>query len=287
MRREALKGSKMRNKWISGYTVVALLAVLNLAGCYEPVNFPEVVSPPKPAVTIVPAYYRIIGTSVQGYPLVCQVIGTGPDVALVMATIHGSEPAGTPLVRRLARHLQENPELLDGRTVVLLPVANPDGMARENRYNAHGVDLNRNFEAANRVTDTHSGKTALSEPESRAIRQIVLDYKPDRIVSIHQPLNCIDYDGPAEPLASRMAEYCALPVKKVGARPGSLGSYAGVTLGIPIITFEMLETDSKLDSQTLWDRYGKSLIAAVVYPDKVDKVEPQRRQQKTVLSAGK
>lgn len=274
----------MRNKWTFGFTVGSLLAVLNLAGCYEPVNFPEVVSPPKPAVTIAPAYYRIVGTSVQGFPLVCQVIGTGTDVTFVMATIHGSEPAGTPLVRQLARYLQEYPDLLNGRTVVLLPVANPDGMARENRYNAHGVDLNRNFEAANRIMDGHSGRTALSEPESRAIRQLVLDYKPDRIVSIHQPLSCIDYDGPAGPLASRMAEYCDLPVKKIGARPGSLGSYAGVTLGIPIITFEMLLADSKLDSQTLWNRYGKSLVAAVVYPDKI---EPQRQQLRAGQTVGK
>ena len=283
-RRETLKGREMRNKWTFVSTVGALLAVLTLAGCYEPVNFPEVVSPPKPLVTILPAYYRIIGTSVQGYPLVCQVVGRGPDVTLVMATIHGSEPAGTPLVRRLARHLQEYPDLLNGRAVVLLPVANPDGMARENRYNAHGVELNRNFEAANRVTDGHSGQTALSEPEARAIRQLVLEYKPDRIVSLHQPLSCIDYDGPAEPLASRMGEYCDLPVKKVGARPGSLGSYAGVTLGIPIITFEMLPADSKLDSQALWDRYGKALVAAVVYPDKV---EPERQPLRAGLSAGK
>lgn len=275
---------EMHDKWTFRLTIVALFAVLNLAGCYEPVNFPQVAIPPKPAVTILPVYYRIIGTSVQGYPLLCQVIGLGSDVTLVMATIHGSEPAGTPLVRRLAKYLQEYPELMDGRTVVLLAVANPDGMMSENRYNAHGVDLNRNFEAANRVLDAHSGQTALSEPESRAIRQLVLDYKPDRIVTLHQPLACIDYDGPAGPLASRMADYCDLPVKKVGARPGSLGSYAGVTLGIPIVTFEMLPTDSKLDTQTLWERYGKALVAAVVYPDKVS---TKHQPTKAALSAGK
>ncbi len=279
-----MKERKMRNRRTFVLTVGALLAALTLAGCYEPVNLPEIVSPLEARVAIAPIYHRIIGTSVQGYPLMCQVIGQGPDVTLILATIHGSEPAGTPLVRRLARYLQEYPDLLNRRTVVLLPVANPDGMARDNRYNARGVDLNRNFEAANRIVDAHSGRTALSEPETRAIRQLILDYKPDRIVSIHQPLSCIDYDGPAGPLASRMAEYCDLPVKKLGARPGSLGSYAGVTLGIPIVTFEMLPTDSQLDSQTLWNRYGKSLVAAVVFPGAI---EPQRRQPRMGLSAGR
>ena len=66
-----------------------------------------------------------------------------------------------------------------------------------------------------------------------------------------------------------MAQYCALPVKKVGARPGSLGSYAGVTLGIPIITFEMTEADSKLNSEAIWQKYGRALLAAIVYPDAV------------------
>ena len=123
---------------------------------------------------------------------------------------------------------------------------------------------------ANRLDDRRYGRTALSEPEARAIEQLIVQYVPDRIVSIHQPLACIDYDGPGSALAARMAQFCDLPVKKLGARPGSLGSYAGVTLGIPIITFEMLRADSQLTSETLWQRYGKALLAAIVYPDSVE-----------------
>jgi protein MpaA len=66
-----------------------------------------------------------------------------------------------------------------------------------------------------------------------------------------------------------MTFYCDLPVKKLGARPGSLGSYAGVDLKIPIITFEMKASDSKLDSETLWRKYGRALISVIVYPDRV------------------
>lgn len=255
----------------------ALFAVSTLTGCFEPVNYPEIVSAPALRPGILPSSYHIIGNSVQNQPILCLVLGQGPDVTLVMATIHGNETVGTPLVRRLGAYLRENPDLLEGRTAVLLAVANPDGMARNIRYNAHGVDLNRNFEARNRVTDEHSGKTALSEPESQIIRDIIAQYKPDRIVSIHQPLACIDYDGPADALAKQMARYCSLPVKKVGARPGSLGSYAGVTLGIPIITVEMLPDDSKLDPQTLWSLYGKALIAAVVFPDAVESPSTRSR----------
>jgi protein MpaA len=257
----------MNKKWAKISTVCVLFGVLVFAGCVEPVRFPEIVG--ELPTVVFPAQYRIVGTSVQNRPIMCLVLGDGLDVTFIMATIHGNEAAGTPLVRRLAAHLRQHPEMLTGRKVVLMAVANPDGMANDSRYNAKGVDLNRNFDAANRVNSKETGLTSLSEPEARVIQQLILEYKPDRIVSIHQPLNCIDYDGPARMLADRMGQYCALPVKKLGAMPGSLGSYAGVTLGIPIVTFEMTEADSQLNSEALWQKYGRALIAAVVYPNPV------------------
>ncbi len=266
--------------------ICALLAVFALAGCYKPTVYPELVtpslipltplsttlqSPPSPKVPtfVIPGQYRIVGTSVQRLPILSFVLGQGSDVTFILATIHGDEPAGTPLVRRLGKYLQQQPHLMRGRRVVLLAVANPDGMAHNSRFNANGVDLNRNFPASNRLNDKQSGATALSEPETRLVKQLIEQYSPDRIVSIHQPLACIDYDGPGTTLAVRMAQYCDLRVKRLGPKPGSLGSYAGVDLGVPIITFEMLQDDSGLDSDTLWRRYGKALIAAIIYPDPV------------------
>jgi protein MpaA len=253
--------------------VCSLLPILALGGCYRPTEYPQVIAtlqmPTTPPPTIL-AQPRIVGTSVQNRPIMCTVFGQGPDVTLILAAIHGNEPAGTPLVRRLAEHLRQSPHLLAGRTVVLLPAANPDGLAYNSRFNANGVDLNRNFSTANRANSAEFGRTALSEPEARAIQQLIRQYSPDRIVSIHQPLGCIDYDGPAFGIASRMGQYCGLPVKKVGAKPGSLGSYAGLTLGIPIITFEMLPGDSSLSAEGLWQKYGRALLAAVVYPQRAD-----------------
>jgi len=257
----------MDKKWAKISTVCVLFAVMVFAGCVEPVRYPEIVG--ELPTFVFPSQYHIVGTSIQQRPIMCLVLGDGPDVTFIMATIHGNEPAGTPLVRRLATHLRQKPELLAGRKVVLMAVANPDGLVNGTRYNAKGIDLNRNFEAKNRVNRKETGLTALSEPEARAIKQVIRQYMPDRIVSIHQPLNCIDYDGPARMLAERMGQYCALPVKKLGARPGSLGSYAGVTLGIPIVTFEMLPADSQLNSQALWSKYGRALLAAILYPDPV------------------
>jgi protein MpaA len=63
-----------------------------------------------------------------------------------------------------------------------------------------------------------------------------------------------------------MAQYCNLPLKKLGAKPGSLGSHAGVTLGIPIITLELPKGADMFRSEYLWQQYGPALIAAVAYP---------------------
>ena len=243
-----------------------------------PATFARSIPPPstlqspsllKPTTFLVPGQYRIVGTSVRRLPILSFILGQGSDVTFILAAIHGDEPAGVSLVRRLGKYLQQQSHIMEGRRVVLLAVANPDGMAHRSRFNANGVDLNRNFPAANRVNDRQSGATPLSEPEARVIKKLIEQYSPDRIVSLHQPLSCIDYDGPGEDLAIRMFIYCGLPVKKLGARPGSLGSYAGVDLGIPIITLEMRPNDSKLDSETLWRRYGRALISTIVYPERV------------------
>ncbi len=195
-----------------------------------------------------------------------QILGEGNDTVLVMGAIHGNEPAGATLVNSLIDHLRSDRDLLEGRCVLLMPVANPDGLAAGTRENIRRIDLNRNFETSNRVDDETNGLRPLSEPESRAIQALLKDYAPSRMVSIHQPLSCIDYDGPARALAGRMAQYCALPIKKLGAKPGSLGSYTGETLGIPTITLELPADASKLSEQALWDKYGKALLAAVLFP---------------------
>ncbi len=183
-----------------------------------------------------------IGESHGGSPIIARQIGRGQDTGLlVIASIHGSEPAGRPVAEALADWAKSNPAALNGRRLVIVPNANPDGLALGRRLNRNGVDLNRNFPAGNRVERARYGEDPLSEPEAQALYQLIADYQPAAIVSIHQPLACIDYDGPAGELATAMAAACELPVKRLGSRPGSLGAYFGETLGRPIITLELPE----------------------------------------------
>ena len=251
------------------FTIWALLTLLIITGCSKPVSAPVIITElhPAPAIALTPAEHRIIGKSVQRRPIMCTVLGQGTHTTFILASIHGNEPAGTPLVHRLSEHLQQNTHLLQGRKVVLLPTANPDGMAHYSRYNANGVDLNRNFAAANRSNRARHGYTALSEPEASAIASVIRQYSPDRIISIHQPMTCIDYDGPAWALANHLAKHCDLPIRKLGAQSGSLGSYAGLTLRVPIITLELPGNADRLGEDSLWRQYGSALVAAVTYPN--------------------
>ncbi len=260
---------------IKQFYLSAACISLFIAGCHSdriapkitpedtvrPLRFPGEESIPE-------SRYHIAGFSVENRPIEYFDIGDGEDVTLILAAIHGNEQAGMLIARRIIQYLQEHPGILKNRKVVILPGANPDGIAGNTRCNARGVDLNRNFFTENRVNNDLFGTEAFSEPETRAIEQILREYVPDRIISIHEPLACVDYDGPGgEELAAHIADYCGLPLRKLGARPGSLGSYAEESLNIPIVTLELPEDAGELDSERLWFFYGSSIIASVIYPD--------------------
>ncbi len=218
-----------------------------------PVRRPE----PEPAPT---------GRSVQGRTITCHVFGAGDETVLFIGGIHGNEAASATLCKRLCLHLRARPEAAAGRRIVVVPAANPDGLAANTRANSRGVDLNRNFDSRNRKAIRRFGLNPLSEPESRFLQAVIDRYEPCRIVSVHQPLACVDYDGPARDLAAAIATASGLPVRKLGARPGSLGSAAGVDRKIPIVTLELPPGNAGGEGP-LWRTYGDALLAAITHGD--------------------
>lgn len=214
------------------------------------------------------AVLETIGSSVEGRPIICYNFGKGTRTLFIKASIHGTEGAGTPLAQRLMDWLEAHPDTLKNCRVLVMPVSNPDGLHYGKRFNVNGVDLNRNFPSGNRENKARFGTNALSEPESRALHDFILREKPDLIVAIHQPLNCVDYDGPAPAaaLAARLSRTTGLPVDKLGARPGSLGAWFGDTLGRPILTLEMPRTLTDFPDK-LWADYGPGLVDLVLHPE--------------------
>ena len=244
--------------------IIFLSLSLLLSGCAAPKKLPSEKIVPTTKVSRI-----IAGKSVQNRKIEYLKIGSGKNAVFFMASIHGDENQGTPILLKLADHLQENPQLFKNKKVIILPQANPDGIILKQRFNANGIDLNRNFPAANRQNSKEYGFKALSEPEARAINKIIKKYKPLIIVSLHQPSGqkpgWIDYDGPAEKPAEQMAAACDLPIYKYGTMPGSLGSYASQKLKIPIITFEQ-PCEPNTDAQVLWQKYGSALLTALSLP---------------------
>ena len=207
-----------------------------------------------------------LGRSVRGRPIEATVFTGARGCILILGSIHGDEPLGGALVERLADYLKAHPEARAGRTVVLIPHANPDGLAAGTRWNAHGVDVNRNFPAANFEADRRNGSAPLSEPETGALLAAIVRYQPSCVVSIHGPLNCIDPDGGAasSALAREMALYSPLPVKILAALPGSLGSYAGNELHLKMITYELDRQDLPTwNSAAYLDRHVQPLLVAI------------------------
>lgn len=119
-----------------------------------------------------------LGRSVQGRPLRLVVVGpprTRAQIAagtsmLFVCTQHGTEPAGREACLQTARDAVSDG---DGYSLLIIPTANPDGLAAGERENADGVDINRDH-------------TELATPEARAIATVMREYKPDLLGDFHE-----------------------------------------------------------------------------------------------------
>lgn len=196
------------------------------------------------------------GISEMGIPLSC--FPPSEDCRLfVFAGIHGEEPETTFLLSRALRCLGCPP-----RHVAMVLCANPDGMLRGTRGNAHGVDLNRNFPTLNwasepvltrltlespRETKLSPGVAPQSETETRALLSLISTLKPRAVVAIHAPIGCVDC-ATYSPLVQTLELIFGLPWEKgLGyATPGSFGTWAEeasldcATLELPRMALELL-----------------------------------------------
>ena len=124
-------------------------------------------------------------------------LGAGPRSVLVVGGIDGgTESNTTALVNQLLQYLPRDPDLVGaGFVLMLLPAANPDGLATGTRMLADGVDANRNWPTGDWSPDTYvagprlipggGGPFPFSEPETRALAAFVQRTQPGLIVSYH------------------------------------------------------------------------------------------------------
>lgn len=206
----------------------------------------------EPGVPAAPAAaWTAIGASVQRRPILAATVAppahaaVGPRVYLVML-IHGDEPEGRVHAREIVRRLAPAVRL-NRATLRVVESMNPDGEAAGTRGNARGVDLNRNWPAANFRPARSHGPEPLSEPEAAAVHADLLAFMPDLLVVLHSTARgpFVNYDGPAENLAAAFSAAAGgfdtrwHVVPSMGyPTPGSLGSYMGVDAGVPSLTVE-------------------------------------------------
>jgi len=201
--------------------------------------------------------------------------GSGPRTILLMAGVHGDEKRGVRVARAVLKRLRKEfqvssfklqvpdesnlqpatcnlkpstcnlePVPHGGARIVVMPLVNPDGYKAGTRKNARGIDINRNFPTKDFGSEEEKpgGTEPASEPETRAILDVVSRCKPDLIITLHTSLACVNYNGEcAVPVAERMSEVCGLPVKSdIGYPcPGSMGTYYGWERELPVITLEL------------------------------------------------
>ncbi|MDI6827063.1 MAG: M14 family zinc carboxypeptidase, partial [Armatimonadota bacterium] len=104
--------------------------------------------------------------------------------------------------------------------------------------------INRNFPTKDFAggEDAPGGIKPASEPETKAILDVVSRFKPRLIITLHSSLNCVNYNGEsAIDIAKQISEVCGLEVKgDIGYPcPGSMGTYYGWEHELPVITLEL------------------------------------------------
>lgn len=164
--------------------------------------------------------YKVIGTSVQGRIIESYTFGTGETHLLFVGGIHGGyEWNSVLLAYQFLDYLNQSTSIVPKNiSITVIPSLNPDAVfavtkkegrfgvgdvstnkvVRANaRFNANGVDLNRNFDCNWKPKSTWQTKTVsagtkvFSEPETSALRDLVLEYKPDAVVFWHSQANAV------------------------------------------------------------------------------------------------
>jgi len=256
------------------HIAVALAIGTLLVACGTQQSRTDAASAPAPTaaprpVAAAPPGWTPIGASLEGRPLLAAQAGNGPLRVYLIGGIHGDETEGRSALESLKAQARV------GATLRVLRDLNPDGTARRSRGNASGVDLNRNWPAANFQPWSTGGPAPLSEPETRAIAQDLREFRPALVIVLHSlgGSRLVNYDGPAEGLASAFARAAQgfdsgwSVVPDMGyPTPGSLGSYLGVDRNIPVLTIEFERGQDEASAAASLRRGLEAVIAAAAAP---------------------
>lgn len=204
-------------------TCVAIGAVVFLVykkPAEAPAPTPKAEEPLSAAPAVTDPRKAVIGTSVEGRAIESYTYGKGNTHLIFVGGIHGGyEWNSVLLAYAFIDYLGAHPEIIPSAlTITVVPSANPDGVyaviGKEGRFvladvpattgtpgtgrfNAHAVDLNRNFdckwkpESMWKGNVVSAGTAAFSEPEAVAIRDLVKAENPAAVIFWHSQSNAV------------------------------------------------------------------------------------------------
>lgn len=283
---------------VLGLTLMVLVAIVGYViwlGTNQAIVQPEEV---VVAEVDVSPRHDVIGHSVSGRSIDSYTYGTGAISLGFVGGMHGGlEWNSVLLAYGLMDYLEANPDAIPKSLAIsVIPNANPDGVHKvfgtegrfattdvitgkaldEGRFNANGVDLNRNFDCKWQATSqwkgavTSAGTKAFSEPEAQAIRDFVIANKPSAMIFLHSKAGAVyasQCEGEILPetldimnVYAKAAEYRAINVFDAYTVTGDAEGWLA-SIGIPAVTVE-LETHETIElernlagMQALFDYY--------------------------------
>lgn len=202
---------------------------------------------------------------------------------LLIGGVHGDEPEGVTLAKTTLDWLNKTsthggqhqsaqkatiPQLTPW---LVIPCLNPDGYAKNQRTNGHGVDLNRNYPSRDWSPEAlqpryNPGPHPGSEPEIQALVALILATSPRLIIHCHSWNPCVVYAGdPARADAEALGRSSGYEVRdSIGyPTPGSLSRYGWHDHGIPVICIEVAE---KTPPEKVWPLFSEGMKVIFTNP---------------------
>ena len=277
-------------------SILALILLMLVIGGFVAVHFMQM---PAPVAVVVPAEtpvvilattspHEVIGLSVENRAIDSYTYGSGSTTLIFVGGMHGGyEWNSVLLAYQFMDYLDAHPDAVPANEkIIVIPAANPDGLYKVTgkvgrfteayvtdvsknpegygRFNAHEVDLNRNFGCnwnAKSTWKSHTvsaGTKAFSEPEAAALRDFLLAHHPTSVVFWHSQANAVyasECNKGVLPgtllLMNTYAKAAGYPAVKSFDAYKVTGDSEGwlASEGIPAVTVE-LKTHEKIE----WDK---------------------------------
>lgn len=188
---------------------------------------------------------------------------------LFLGGVHGDEPEGVWLAEATLEWLKIYEEKYRSPWH-LITCLNPDGYKKNQRVNSNGVDLNRNF-PEEKWSEYHTapryfpGPRPASEPEVKALIQLIDEIQPKVIIHCHSWKPCIVLTGDQELETARiLSRHSGYEFKQdIGyPTPGSLGEYGWTEKKIPVIC---IEVEEKIQRSKIPELFRKAIEEIFVF----------------------